>query len=421
MILRFGVENHRSIRDYQEISFARSALKGPEHVTWPSPGAKRGVLPVMALYGANASGKSNVLAALATMQEHVVKSHVSLGPTDPMPRRPFLLGPQRDQPSRFDLDLVVGGVRYHYGFVVHGRGVEEEWLYAWPEGHQQLWLHRVGTDRSAWRFGPRLKGERARIASFTRDNSLFLSAAAQNNHPQLGPLFQAFATGIQIAWPKNTTDRHFFASDRDILGDPRLRALLRSADLGVADVRVEDRQQEFDQLLASMRASGDPAMVHLMEQTVAAGPPRELVLGHAAADGVVFLQPNDESVGTRALRDLGVAAIGALDAGTLLAVDEIDRGMHPDLAKALIGLFTDPATNPNGAQLLFTTHDQSILEVLRRDEVVIVEKDAGGGTSLTPVSAYRTLRRDNLRTSYAEGRYGGIPRLGRFRTALGAS
>jgi hypothetical protein len=355
------------------------------------------------------------------MQQHVVESHASLGPTVPMPHRPFLLGVSGDLPTRFDIDLVVAGVRYHYGFSVLPPGVQEEWLYAWPAGHQQLWFHRAGPDRSAWRFGPRLKGERARIAEFTRDNSLFLSAAAQNNHAQLTPVFREFATGITLADPPKEGGRFLVSSPRPLLGDLRLRALLKSADLGVVDARVEDRREEVERMVAEMRARGDHAGAAHTERGIAVASPKELVLAHAGEPGsAVWLPPEDESDGTKALVQLALQGLTGLDAGGLLAVDEIDRGMHPDLAKALIGLFTDPVTNPHGAQLLFTTHDQSILEVLRRDEVVIVEKDAAGATSLTPVSAYRTLRRDNLRTSYAEGRYGGVPRLGRFRTAVGA-
>ncbi|MEQ1567632.1 MAG: ATP-binding protein [Myxococcota bacterium] len=419
MLLRFGVENYRSIRDKQEISFARSALDGPDHVTREAHGAKRGILPVVALYGANASGKSNVLSALESMVRHVEQSHVGLTPSARMPTDPFRLDPaMRDAPTRFDVDIVIDGIHYHYGFAIRSI-VEEEWLYAWPERHQQLWFHRVGTDRSAWRFGPGLTGQRVRIAELTRDNSLFLSAAAQNNHLKLLPIYHHFARGFSFVdapeGPKLRSDSALF--DEATL--PRVLALLREADLGVLDAKVEDRTMILQEFIGEFHSRGEDRLAENLRKSLEEhGGPKELVLAHRGTAEPVWLPNVEESRGTLALMDHLHQILPALDHGSLVILDELDGSLHPDLARAVVGLFTDPSTNRRGAQLLFTTHDPSILDILRRDEVVVVDKSEFGATALTPISEFRVLKRDHLATAYAQGRYGGVPRLGWFGRAL---
>lgn len=420
MLLRFGVENFRSIRDRQEVSFARSALRDHDHVTVEAHGAKRGILPVLALYGANASGKSNVVAALAAMISHIEHSHASLKPTDPVPTDRFRLDPDcRDAPTHFDIDVIVDGVHYHYGFKITSV-VEEEWLFAWPEGNRQLWFHRHGADRSKWRLGASLTGQRARIAELTRDNSLYLSAAAQNNHPKLLPIYRHFVS--RFRFPEVDHDRPWLRSDSPLFKEavrPDVLRLLRAADLGVVDAKVEDRTQALEKFVHEARAGGDVGLADALERNMAEnGGPKELVLAHQGRSGPTWFSSADESAGTWTVLNHLHELMPALEHGGIVAIDEFDRSLHPDLARALVSLATSASTNRTGAQLLIATHDPSILEVLRRDEVVVVDKDADGVTHLTPVTEFRVLKRDNLSAAYAEGRYGGVPRLGEFRRWL---
>src|SRR5690606_30643386 len=152
-------------------------------------GLGEALLPAVALYGANASGKTNVLHALGFMAEAVRGSHRLWEPGSGTPREPFALSERAGDPSLFEVELLVGGVRHRYGFVLGAEGVEEEWLYAWPRGRKQVWFEREGT---SFNFGDNLKGENETIKKVTRANSLFLSAAAQNNHAQLSPIFEWF-------------------------------------------------------------------------------------------------------------------------------------------------------------------------------------------------------------------------------------
>jgi hypothetical protein len=305
---------------------------------------------------------------------------------------PFKLDPATAAaPTRFDIDVLVDEVHYHYGFSFSAAGVDEEWLYAWPSGHQQLWFHRVGADPSDWKLGSKLTGPKAAIASFTRENSLFLSAAAQNNHPQLTPLYTYFQTAVRFQRTVRPGERVLRPGSP--LFEPAFRSavvqMLQAADLGIVGAQVTDRL-------------GPDALP-------------ELELGHADMNGdVVWFDPGLESAGTLMLLHHLHEALPALQFGWTLVVDGIDVSLHPALIGALIGVFADPKLNRHGAQLLFTTHDQTILDVLRRDEVVIVDKGSDGATTLTPLSDFKTLAREDSRRAYAEGRYGGVPRLGRF-------
>ena len=190
MLIEFRVANHRSLRDEQVLTMDAGRV-GDETDPRPRrvPGHAEPLLTVAGLYGANASGKSNVLAALAFMREAVLDSHRSWEPNENVPRDPFAWGPKRAEPSLFEVMFLLNGVRLQYGFLASDKCFLDEWLHAWPHGKEQVWFER---DNSTYKFGNNLKGENKLIESVTRPNALFLSAAAQHNHPQLEPIFSWF-------------------------------------------------------------------------------------------------------------------------------------------------------------------------------------------------------------------------------------
>jgi hypothetical protein len=421
MLLSFTVENHRSLRERATVSWVASRLDDHDHVRFPTAHARHGVVPLVALVGPNASGKSNTLQALEAMVAHILLSHAERRPTEPVPVSPSRFGPP-DAPTTFTCDFLLGDVRHHYGFTCVGEGFLEEWLYVWPEGTRQRWFHRHGADRKAWYFGPALQGAKARIAELTRDNSLFLSAAAQNNHPQLTPVYRWFADRFEPPAAHAPGQRLVFPASPLFEPENRERVLrlLRAADLGIVDFRIESRRERPETLgeasASRLRsAAAEPELPYLSRSD----DPKVLVLGHATADGEVqWFDEDQESGGTVALVHHLHALLPRLRTGGVWVVDELDRAMHPHLVRAVLDLFTDPASNTGRAQLLFTTHDVSLLDHLRRDEVVLVEKTADGGTALVPLTDYKPLKRDGLRAAYEEGRYGAIPRLGSFAHAV---
>ena len=206
MLLRFGVSNYLSIKDRQELSLIASSLKDDESgLITPPAKVKERVLPTAVIYGANASGKSNVVKAFEFMRHFALYSHSRGEPGRPTGVTPFALDPEwANKPSEFDIDFVAGGQRFAYSFSVSGTVVETEELVAYPHGRPQLWFSRKGQEFS---FGKSLTGRNRVIADLVRDNSLFLSAAAQNDHEMLKGVVGFFDTvptivGVEIVEPR---------------------------------------------------------------------------------------------------------------------------------------------------------------------------------------------------------------------------
>lgn len=442
MLIELRAQNHRSILD--EIAFTMEAGPGAgagDARARPVKGLSRGVLPVAALYGPNASGKSNVLSALGFMRDAVVDSLSSWPPRGGVPRDAFAWGKGPEEPSLFEATIVVRGVRHQYGFVVDQSRVLEEWLFAWPKGRRQTWLER---EEDELVFGDNLKGENRAIQQVTRRNALFLSTAAHHRHEQLLPIFDWFQELRTIrvegyrerfadAMPAGAAAAMFASLSAASAASPdgmvrvfeliprpgdearavdevarlddeaasRVRALLRTADVGVSDFRVEGPPRE--------NGSEEP------------GGPRRIALRHETGESAdAWLGLERESAGTRAIVRLAPAVVDVLRRGGLLVVDELEASLHPLLALEVLSLFNDARANPRGAQLIFTTHDANLLgtaagpAALRRDQVWLTEKDGQGATRLYPLSDFKAHEAENLERGYLQGRYGAIPFLGRL-------
>jgi uncharacterized protein len=423
MLIEFRVENHRSLRDEQVLTMEAGRLG---HDTNPRSrsiaGHPEGLLPVAVLYGANASGKSNVLAALAFMQTAVFESHRLWMPDEGIPRDPFAWGPKKLEPSIFEVTVLLDSIRYQYGFVASNERFLEEWLYAWPRGKKQTWFER---DDTAFKFGENLRGENKLIEEVTRPNALFLSAAVQHKHVQLNPLYSWFRTlqpynvtggrspfvyvtpkelkqaGHMDDWLQSSS----FATDvsPETLA-ARFRALLRHADIGIEDMKMR-----------SDESNGTGSHGEKLPS---------FQLKHRSPFDDAWLPLEAESMGTQTFFWMALPLLRALELGSTFVVDELDASLHPSLVQEVIRLFNDPAKNPRHAQLIFTTHDTNLLgttlgePVLRRDQVWLTEKDKEGATVLYPLTNYKPRKAENLERGYLQGRYGAIPFLGSFTSTI---
>lgn len=396
MLLGLRVANVLSFRDEQQISFV--ATERNDGSARPTGVRERGkeisIVPVLGIYGANASGKTNVLAALRLMRAAVLGSVGWFSELKPVRRVAFALDPEStEEPSFSEVDIVLSdGVRYTYGFEIDDDRVRGEWLHAYPKGRKQVWFDRKDDEIDF--PGEGLRGEKLELARRTRPDALFLSVAAQFNHEQLLPVHAWFRDNLWLISPEGDKDqRESFARDR-ILSDAafreRMTRLLRVADLGVTG---------FDDVAL---ARGE---IRLLHRTGA----REVPLDYGG-----------ESLGTRSWIGLLGALLAAFDAGTTVLVDELDASRHPTMSAEVVHMFLDPEANPRGAQMLFTTHDVTLLHtllgddrVLGRDTVWLTEKDSGGATELYPLTSVRPPPRkeDNLFRRYLLGKYGGIPRV----------
>lgn len=393
MLLRFRATNFASLRDEVELSMIATD-DHPGLATRPVPREALHVLPAVGIFGSNASGKSNVIKALAFARRAVRFSHQRWLPDEPIPDRwPFRLDDSSAaRPSEFIFDLVVDEVRYEYGFALDDEVIRREWLYAFPKGRRQIYLERDG---SHLRFGSHLAGPRELIAGVIRPNSLFLSAAAAHNHPQLTKIYRWFGPR-RIASVR--AGRVPATIPGDTLPDDRVLALLRYADLGIVGAElVEPGPEEVSRLV------GEPR-------------PR-LELAHQAdtENGRATLPWHWESTGTQGWFRLLQVAVSVLDAGGLLTVDDLGSGLHPLLTAQLVRLFHDPATNPRGAQLLFNSHEVGLLGRhhglrLSRDQIWLTEKDRTGVTRLYPLTEFRVRDKlDDVEGRYLKGRYGAVP------------
>ncbi|SFD15772.1 AAA family ATPase [Streptomyces aidingensis] len=407
MLLSFRVANHRSIRDEQELSLV--ATEHNEHTARDTgvriEGRSVSVLPSVGIFGANASGKSNMLDALRFMRRAVLNSFADWGKEQEgrVPRHPFALAPEaREDTSLFEVELLLGKrpVRYTYGFELSDERVEAEWLHAYPAGRRQEWFDRDARrpDEGAEEFrfrGTGLRGRKEEFVAFTRPNALFLTVAATMNHPQLAAVHRWFRDNLWLVTSQHDVRaRTGWTRDRiasDAAFRDRLTALLVQADLGITGVRTNP----------------DTGEVHLL---------------HRAGDGATV--PLDfwqqESLGTHAWFAFLGPLLHVLDHGGTLLADELDSSLHPLLAAEVIRLFQDREANPRTAQLIFTTHDATLLgpsvaeRPLDRDQVWVSAKNAVGETELYPLTAARRAVRkdDNLERRYLHGHYGGIPRIG---------
>jgi AAA15 family ATPase/GTPase len=432
MILRFGVSGYASFRDEVELSFVSTSQKDEPSHRLATEVVPHGVLPVLGVYGGNASGKSNLLEAIEAFRDHVKHSFTRTQPTAPVTTQPWRHAPSTSVPAtRMELDLLIDGVRHHYGFRIHDGAFMEEWLLRWPSTRRQVVFHRESATwqpdvtGSDWYFGPSLSGQRTSIAKATRANSLFLSTAAQHNHEELGAVAAAIVrsivgeSNIQLqGWP-------LFRADDAILraeNRSRLLALLAASDVGVHDVVVEEVENPLKQAITPLEQVFRPdALQKLVEDPDASRNFVELHLVRHSAAGPWRLPPNRESRGTHVLLRRLSDLFKLLDSGGLLVIDELDTSLHPDLCAMIVALFTSPATNRGNAQLLFSTHDRGLLKSLRRDEVVLIDKDLEGASTLSVASDYRDLRgRDDLRAAHEQGRLGGVPVLGDLISAWAA-
>ncbi|MFF5305873.1 ATP/GTP-binding protein [Streptomyces sp. NPDC013161] len=404
MLLSFRVANHGSLREPQELNLV------------PVYEDERPALTVAAIYGANASGKSTVLDAYRFFRQAVEESQARWLPGAPIERRPFLLDHEsRNEPSTYAVDVLIDKVRHVYGFSVSDVEVEEEWLYVYPKGRKRILFERRGMDVT---FGNSLTGERAAAERVMRSNSLYLSAAAQTAHEQLGEIW-AELTGAQVV---DDSTRHALTNVGAVLaglyesfeksGLARGDKILAAADLGVHGVR---RGAEDDQLVRILAASRE------LDQAPAdfkAAASRSLHFVHRVKNEEFLLPAGDESAGTKTWMNLVSRGLLALASGEQIWIDEIDVSLHPLLIAKLVKLFQNPELNPLGAQLIFTTHNASLLgtmlgeEVLRRDQIWFVEKSAETGASeLFPLSDFKPRKGENFERRYLAGSYGAVPVL----------
>jgi len=370
------------------------------------------VLRSAVIYGANASGKSNLVKALKVFQKVVLESAKS---DDEFDIQSHAFGDEyKNNPSEFDINFVSDDVRYNYGFKIYKNSIIEEWLFAYPEGRAQKWISREGKNRSDWYLNPSIKGHRKIWIESTRDNALILSTALQLNAISFFPIKEWFQKKLRVYGhgfnSKYTVER----SVKDIEFKKKVLEFMGCADFGINDFSVNEIKYSLDNLPPDVpKAILDFLKTESTEDQENAELVRvDLKSIHFAKNGAkAEFDFNDESDGTQKVFNMAGPWLDTLDKGRVLIMDEMDTSLHPLIVKYLVSQFNNPEKNNNNAQLVFTTHDTSLLNqnLYRRDQIWFCEKNKDKQTSVYSLHDFQVRKDENFEKGYLGGRYGALP------------
>jgi len=414
MLIEFRVKNFRSLRDEQTLSLVADKDKSlQESNTMPS-GIKAAptLLRSMAIFGPNAGGKSNLIKALQFMRAVVAESASVMQPGQAFHTQSFRFeATSVAQPTEFDVSFVLDGIRYQFGFALTAQRITREYLLVYKAFKPQLWFERYFDEESGkdlYDFGTGLKGPKSVWEGATRPNALFLSMAVQLNSEQLQPVFAWFVKQLAIFNEITPLGQHFSIEMlRKPEGKRAICDFLTSADISISDIEVVTRKVSGQAVHFDMAA--EKTEVRNEEQEV-----HELLFHHVTDHGEAVFSLGDESMGTRNLLFLTGPVLEILDKGMVLVVDELGSSLHPLLVRRLVELFQNSRFNKKGAQLIFTSHDTSLLDqdLFRRDQIWFVEKDRDQASKLYPLSDFSPRKNEALERGYLMGRYGALPFLG---------
>ncbi|MBH0057564.1 ATP-binding protein [Pseudoalteromonas sp. SWXJZ94C] len=414
MIVELVVENFRSIKEKQRLSLVKSNFGDADNNSFnPLAPGTSDLLKSAAIYGANAAGKSNFILALSTMQEIVIMSAKDRQRGYNLPVQPFKLCDSTiDEPTEFEVTFIADSVKYQYGFSTNSTQITAEWLYAFPNGKPQRWFIRVldpETSEYVWDFGSYLMGKKQLWKEATRSNSLFLSTAIMLNSEQLKPVYDWFYKTLKLSGISGWNMEYTAKLCQKNESKEHVLNFLKAADLDIDDIRVDTKKMDKTYFPDELPASIKEKMLEELEGEEF----HEIKTIHKTSSGKnMSFDLSDESDGTQKIFAFAGPWIDSLNKGKVLFIDELHDSLHPSIVKFLVSLFHDKKTNPNNAQLIFTTHETSILDqnIFRRDQVWFCNKEKNQSTSLYPLTDFSPRKGvENLEKAYLTGRYGALP------------
>lgn len=429
MIIRFSLENWMSFRN--KVSFSMLASRERQHSErLPKLGKyQTRVVPIAAIYGGNASGKTNYFKAISFAQTLIVKG---TQPDSPIPVEAFRLDAiGTEQPSRFSFELLIDESIYEFSFAVTRKAVlEEKLVVITGTSEKALYDRREGKPNFD---GSLAKNQFLEFAfKGTRDNQLFLTNSVSQKVDDFRPIYDWFKNTLQLVAP----DSRFAAFERFIDEEHPLyttmNEMLQRLDTGIAHLGGEDIPFENIPLPEPLKTKlrediTEGKTVKLLTEpmnekfvvTRKGGEliAKKLVTYHPKSDGTeAKFEIRQESDGSQRIIDLLPAFLDLSDQGSkkVYVIDEINRSLHPLLTRKLLEAFLASCSSETRSQLLLTTHDVLLMDqqLLRRDEMWVAERDASGASNLISFSEYKDVRYDkDIRKSYLQGRLGGIPRI----------
>ncbi len=412
MLVEFRIKNFCSLRDEQVLSLVATKDKTLQDSNTQATGisAAPNVLRSVVIYGANASGKSNLIKALQYMRGVVTESATAIAPSQIFGVQPFRLdSDSANQPSEFEVTFLLDGVRYQYGFAMTAQRIVGEHLLVYKAFKPQKWFTRrfdIDTGKDIYEFGSGLKGPKNLWEGATRPNALFLSMAVQLNSIDLRPVFEWFSNQLVIFNEQSQLSPQVSIQMlKHAQGRKDICNFLTNADLSLSDIEVETRTVPGQSVHLDLLVGKTEVRVENIEE-------HKVRFHHVTKHGTAVFDLLEESNGTRNLLFLAGPVLNILRKGLTLIIDELDTSLHTLLVRELVRLFHLSDINTKGAQLVFTTHDTSLLDapdLFRRDQVWFVEKNQDQASSLINLSEFSPRKNEALERGYLIGRYGGIP------------
>ncbi len=426
MLVEFKVANFRSFNEEQVFSLVAS--KDTTHPDNLIHAKKLNLLKAAAIFGQNASGKSNLVSALWFIERFVGRSATKMNQGDLIPSvAPFRLTLEsKAKPSCFQIKVLIGDALYDYSLSATREKVHDEILTVkLPDSRSaQEWLKREYDSQSGttkWQFGGPLTGEEELLREKTRDNGLALSRGAELNIKALSELFLWFRKQLYI-YDLSLPPTEFVAMTAERVKEDEvfgtmLSTMIRAADFGIDHIRVAETTRQVEDIPSVIRAELPEKLLkkYLAEKAFSINAIHHLLPSDAEE---VFDFMEAESNGTKRFFALAGEILGALKTGKTMVVDEIECSLHPNLVRKLIELFQSPKANDKGAQLVFATHDSTLMDqtLLRRDQIWLVEKNKSGSSQLRSLYDLdpdeRPRNTEAFQRNYLAGRYGGVPKFG---------
>lgn len=414
MIKSVSVRNFRSIKDQITLDFSKSNRKKGDLSNYISI-SNTEIATTTVIYGANASGKSNLLRAFKAL-EYLVLNSAKFDSEDKLgPYEPFRLAKGFDKKSvSIELEFFIDQIRYIYLIIFGEKLIEQEKLLFFPLGKEATLFNRVKGKEI--QFGEYFKGEKKTIEKLTLPNQLFLSKAAENNAESALPVYQFFKNRIKVypflnQYNESGLERFYAKRLADEPESPfakKLNALICALDTGINSISAKETDWNSvkfpDNMPDNVRKKIQEDFKYEIKTV------HELFDGSNKSSGLIDFDIDEESTGTRSLLSIGGIIIDALEKGSVLVIDEFEKNLHPIITSYLIKLFNEKIFNPKNAQLIFATHDITQLneDIFNRDQVWFTQKNEFGVTELIRCSDIKGLRLNTpLDKWYVAGRLGG--------------
>ncbi|MCD8290473.1 MAG: ATP-binding protein [Prevotella sp.] len=420
MLVNFTFQNFRSFRDEKTLSMETASIKELNDSVIQKNLYR--LLPAAVMYGANSSGKSNVLLALKTMR-NVLLDSVKLNPKDDLDFQPFMLDlKSHSQPTSFEIQFLLDDIKYRYGFEYNRKRICNEWLYEKCANQREFNLFLRADDEfeiSKTRFPEGIGKDKA-----TPSNRLFVSLVAQLNGSKSMRILDWFNDCKYLS----SMESYSYKGDTMLMFSEHLEGWKQALDffhhtqLGFNDFFVKEKFFPNDGFVSEDHFSDDTQSKLQAKLKLVANLEAKTTHNIYDENGALYSEGTFdmhkmESEGTKKVIEMAGPIFDALKSGRVLLVDELDAKLHPFLTRSILQLFMNPKTNVNGAQLIFTTHDTNLLNLayLRRDQIWFTEKDNIESSDLYSLVEFKDesgvkIRNDrSVQKDYINGRYGAIP------------